>query len=161
MLFRSQPGSYALNDFDFEKPKADLNAKLKQPYGHAVDQFEVYDYPGEYVEKADGDEYVRKRVEELYAQYEQVQGQGNARGLAVGCLFSLTQYPRNDQNKEYLITSATYELQSDEYGSASSGGGEQIFMCQFTAIDSGQPFRAPRISPKPVVQGSQTAIVGP
>ena len=62
-----QPGSYALNDFDFEKPKADLNAKLKQPYGHAVDQFEVYDYPGEYVEKADGDEYVRKRVEELYA----------------------------------------------------------------------------------------------
>ena len=154
-----QPGSYALNDFDFEKPKADLNAKLKQPYGHAVDQFEVYDYPGEYVEKADGDEYVRKRVEELHAQYEQAHGQGNARGLTVGCLFSLTQFPRNDQNKEYLITSATYELQSDEYGSASSGGGEQIFMCQFTAIDSSQPFRTPRISPKPVVQGPQTAIV--
>jgi type VI secretion system secreted protein VgrG len=136
-----------------------LNAKLKQPYGHVVDQFEVYDYPGEYIEKSDGDEYVRKRVEELHAQYQQVQGQGNARGLTTGCLFTLTQYPRDDQNKEYLITSATYELQSDEYGSASAAGGEQIFMCSFTAIDSAQPFRTPRSTPKPVVQGPQTAIV--
>jgi type VI secretion system secreted protein VgrG len=157
-----QPGTYALNDFDFEKPKADLNVKLKQPYGHVVDQYEVYDFPGEYIEKSDGDEYVRKRVEELHAQYQQVQGQGNARGLMVGGLFKLTQYPRDDQNNEYLITSATYELQSDEYGSASSAGGEQIFMCSFNAIDSAQPYRAPRITPKPVVQGPQTAmVVGP
>jgi type VI secretion system secreted protein VgrG len=157
-----QPGTYALNDFDFEKPKADLNAKLKQPYGHSVDQFEVYDYPGEYLEKSDGDEYVRKRVEELHAQYQQVQGQGNARGLTTGCLFTLTQYPRDDQNKEYLITSATYELQSDEYGSAAAASAEQIFMCSFTAIDSAQPFRTPRVTPKPVVQGPQTAmVVGP
>jgi type VI secretion system secreted protein VgrG len=154
-----QPGTYALNDFDFEKPKADLNAKLKQPYSHSVDDYEVYDYPGEYLEKGDGDEYVRKRIEELHAQYEQVQGQGNARGLYVGGLFSLIQYPRDDQNKEYLITSATYELKSDEYGSTSSTGAEQIFMCSFTAIDSVQPYRAPRITPKPVVQGPQTAIV--
>ena len=154
-----QPGVYALNDFDFEKPKADLNAKLKQPYDHAVDTFEVYDYPGEYVEKSDGEEYVRKRVEELHAQYEQVQGRGNARGISVGSLFALSQYPRDDQNKEYLITSATYELQSDEYGSASSAATGQIFMCSFSAIDSLQPYRAPRITPKPVVQGPQTAIV--
>ena len=154
-----QPGTYALNDFDFQKPKADLNVKLKQPYGHAVDQFEVYDYPGEYVEKSDGDEYVRKRVEELHAQYEQAQGQGNARGLTVGALFTFAQYPRDDQNKEYLITSATYELQSDTYGSAPTAGSAQIFMCSFTAIDSSQPFRAPRTTPKPVVQGPQTAIV--
>jgi type VI secretion system secreted protein VgrG len=154
-----QPGTYALNDFDFEKPKADLNAKLKQSYGHSADDYEVYDYPGEYLEKSDGDEYVRKRIEELHAQYEQVQGRGNARGLYVGGLFSLTQYPRDDQNKEYLITSATYELQSDEYGSVSSTTAEQIFTCSFTAIDSVQPYRAPRITPKPVVQGPQTAIV--
>lgn len=154
-----QPGTYALNDFDFEKPKADLNAKLKQPYGHAVDDFEVYDYPGEYLEKSDGDEYARKRVEELHAQYEQVQGHGNARGVTVGSLFSLTQYPRHDQNKEYLITAATYEMQSDEYGSAALPGTQQIFTCSFTALDSLQPYRAPRITPKPVVQGPQTAIV--
>jgi len=154
-----QPGTYALNDFDFEKPKADLNAKLKQPYGHAVDEFEVYDYPGEYLEKSDGDEYVRKRVEELHAQYEQVQGRGNARGITVGSLFSLTKFPRDDQNKEYLITAATYELQSDEYGSEGSAGADQIFLCSFSAIDSLQPYRAPRNTSKPVVQGPQTAIV--
>ena len=157
-----QPGTYALNDFDFEKPKADLNVKLKQPYGHVEDEYEVFDYPGEYIKRDDGDEYVRKRVEELHAQYAQAQGQGNARGLMVGALFTLTQYPRDDQNKEYLITSATYELQSDEYGSASSESAEQIFTCSFSAIDSAQPFRSSRITPKPVVQGPQTAIiVGP
>ncbi len=157
-----QPGACALNDFDFQKPKADLNAKLNQPYGHAVDQYEVYDYPGEYLEKADGEEYVRKRVEELHAQYAQAQGQGNARGLMVGSLFSFIQYPRDDQNKEYLIVSATYELRSDDYGSGAIGGGEQIYSCSFSAIDSAQPYRAPRITPKPVVQGPQTAmVVGP
>ena len=153
-----QPGDYVLNDFDFKKPKANLEVKSSMPREHDKADFEIYDYPGEYKESSEGDEYVRARIEELQAQYEQVQGQGNVGGLSTGSLFTLINYPREDQNREYLITAANYNLGPQEYESAYSDSGSLIF-CSITAIDKQQAFRAPRITPKPVVQGPQTAIV--
>jgi type VI secretion system secreted protein VgrG len=76
-----------------------------------------------------------------------------------GCLFKLTNYPREDQNREYLITAASYNLGPQEYESAFAGGGGSLFSCSITAIDKQQVYRAPRITPKPIVQGPQTAIV--
>ena len=154
-----QPGVYALNDFDFKKPKANLEVKSSIPREHDQAEFEIYDYPGEYRESSDGDAYVRARIEELQAQYEEVQGQGNVGGLTTGCLFKLTNYPREDQNREYLVTAANYNLGPQEYESAFAGGSGSIFSCGITAIDKQQAYRAPRITPKPVVQGPQTAIV--
>ncbi len=155
-----QPGAYALNDYDFKAPRKNLRALLKQPKKHAQAEFEMYDYPGEYVEPGDGNTYSKIRLQELLAQHEIAQGRGNAAGLAVGYLFSLSQCPRDEQNREYLITSAVHRLESDEYesvpGLASAG---KIYQGEITAIDSQQPYRAPRITPKPVVQGPQTAIV--
>ena len=158
-----QPGAYALNDYDFKAPRKNLRALLKQPKKHAQADFEMYDYPGEYVEPGDGNAYSKIRLQELLAQHEIAQGRGNAAGLAVGYLFSLSQCPREEQNREYLITSAVHRLESDEYesvpGLASAG---KIYQGEITAIDAQQPYRAPRITPKPVVQGPQTAmVVGP
>ena len=154
-----QPGVYALNDFDFKKPRANLEVKSSIIREHDQAELEIYDYPGEYRETSDGDAYVRARIEELQAQYEEVQGQGNVAGLMTGCLFKLINYPREDQNREYLITSSSYNLGPQEYESAFAGGSGSIFSCGITAIDKQQAYRAPRITPKPIVQGPQTAIV--
>ena len=136
-----QPGVYALNDYDFENPKANLQVKSAIPRDHAQSKMEIFDYPGEYVQTKDGEAYVRARIEELQAEYEQVQGQSNARGLAVGSLFQLTDYPRDDQNREYLVVAATHELESDAYSSGSSAGSEDVYACSFTALQSRQPYR--------------------
>jgi len=154
-----QPGVYALNDYDFKKPKANLEVKSSKSREHDQADYEIYDYPGEYKESSDGETYARARLEELQAQYEEVQGQGNVAGLMTGCLFKLTNYVREDQNREYLITAANYSLGPQEYESGFGGGSGSVFSCSFTAIDKQQAFRAPRITPKPVVQGPQTAIV--
>ena len=154
-----QPGMYALDDFDFENPKANLQVKSSIPREHAQSKREIFDYPGEYVKTQDGEAYVRVRIEEIHAEFEQVQGQANARGLAVGSLFELVDYPREDQNQEYLVVSATHELESDAYSSGSPGGSEDVYSCSFTALSSKQPFRPERTTPKPLVQGPQTAIV--
>ena len=154
-----QPGVYALNDFDFKKPKANLEVKSSVPREHEQANYEIYDYPGEYQQSSDGDAYVRARIEELQAQYEQVQGKGNVGGLFTGCLFKLTDYVREDQNREYLITAANYNLGPQEYEAAFSGDIGSIFSCSITAIDKQQAFRPPRTTPKPMVQGPQTAIV--
>ena len=153
-----QPGKYVLNDFDFKKPKANMLVKSSQLRQHSRAANEIYDYPGEYIKTDEGDTLVRARIQELQAEYEQLQGQANARGLSVGCLFKLIDFPRKDQNREYLIVSATHHLESDAYESGTGGGGE-IYSCSFTAMPSMQPFRPARITPKPMVQGPQTAIV--
>ncbi|MDH3944574.1 MAG: type VI secretion system tip protein VgrG [Anaerolineae bacterium] len=98
-------------------------------------------------------------MEELHCQFERVEGEGDVAGLASGGLFELTDYPREDQNREYLIVSSAVELRSDDYESQSAAKGETLCHCRFTAIDGQRQFRAPRVTPKPVVQGPQTAIV--
>jgi type VI secretion system secreted protein VgrG len=154
-----QPGIYSLNDFDFEKPNASLEVKSPDKHPHAHADFEIYDYPGKYVKKDDGKRYSDLRIAALYAQYEQVCGRGNARGLAVGSLLTFTDHPREDQNREYLIVAATYELRSDEYETTPSPQPAPIYACSFTAIDSKTPYRSPCLATKPFVHGPQTAKV--
>jgi len=153
-----EPGKYSLRDFDFEKPGADLETRSNNPLNHAQKDFEVYDYPGEYVESGEGETYARIRLEELQSQHERVSGGGNVAGLFAGGLFALTGFPREDQNREYLVTSSTVELSSEAYLSG-KGGGESACRCSIVALDSKTPYRAPRATAKPVVQGPQTAIV--
>ncbi|MDH4240104.1 MAG: type VI secretion system tip protein VgrG [Phycisphaerae bacterium] len=156
---RVQPGFYALNDFDFKNTKKDLQARAKVSREHAAADFEIYDYPGEYTESKDGEEYAKKRIEELHAQYEVVTAQSDVRGICTGCTFTLTEHPRDDQNRKYLITSANYSAHSDILQTGGGGGIEAAYSCSFTAIDAKQQFRSLRITPKPSIPGPQTAIV--
>ena len=159
---RLQPGSYALNDFDFKNPMNKLLARAIANRNDAMADFEIYDYPGEYIESNDGEDYARKRIEELQAQYEVVTAGSDARGICTGYIFTLTDHPRYDQNQEYLITSANYNIDAGEFYSGGGGGGECVYSCSFTAIAAKQPFRAARITPKPSIPGPQTAmVVGP
>lgn len=153
-----QPGACALNDYDFKRPKAGLGVCSSVSRSHAMADFEVYDYPGEYVKIPEGENYARARIQEFQAQHLQVGGHGNVKGLTVGALFHLEGFPREDQNKEYLVvqTSHFVELASDESGVAQ---GEMKHSCTFSAIPSSQEYRSSRITPKPSVQGPQTAVV--
>ncbi len=156
---KMQPAAFALNDFDFKAPRKDLRTQLSVAGHQAPADLEVYNYPGYYTESSDGDRYVRIRMEEKEARYETVHGEGDAKGLTTGALFDLSEYPRTDQNRKYLIVSADYELQSDAYQTTAGASIRQEYQCRFTALDSQHTYRPPRTTPKPVVQGPQTAIV--
>ncbi|WP_320041748.1 type VI secretion system tip protein TssI/VgrG [uncultured Desulfobacter sp.] len=152
-----KPGVYALNEFNFKKPRANMEVKAAVSRDHVRSNLEIFDYPGEYEEANDGESYVRARIEEIHAQYEQISGQTNARGFCVGHLFKLSGYPRKDQNREYLVESAAYEIESNAYDTSGPSG--ETYFSSFTVLESKTPFRPARITPKPVVQGPQTAIV--
>lgn len=153
------PGLYSLQDFDFEKPSVDLAAQSKVKREHANAEFEIYDYPGEYLEEKEGKDYAKARIEELQWQHEKIAGAGTVRGFHPGGLFKLTEHPRSDQNREYLVVSANHDLNSAEFESGGASSGGPTCMCGFTAIESKTPYRSPRNTPKPVIQGPQTAIV--
>ena len=153
-----QPGWYALNDFDFENTQKDLQAKANVAREHAKADFSIYDYPGEYIESNEGEDYAKKRIDELQAQYEVITASSDVRGICTGCTFSLIDHPREDRNKKYLITSANYNINSDLLQASN----ETAYSCSFKSIDATQQFRAPRITPKPTIPGPQTAmVVGP
>ena len=155
-----QPVACALNDFDFKKPKTSLLSSSSVTRSHGGAVYEIYDYPGEYLTASDGDRLAGVRLDELQARYETTRGQASARGLAAGWTFKLKKHPRDDQNREYLVTGVSLHADAGEFASTAPGqGGGEFFSCSFTAIDKAQQFRPPRLTPKPVVQGPQTAIV--
>ncbi len=155
----ARSGEVTLRDFNFKKPKANLEAASRNPFDHSHADFEMYDYPGRYQENADGEKYTRIRLEEIQAQYHRAVGQGNVGGFHCGGLFELTQYPRQDQNKRYLIVSTRNILVVEDYEATSAAMTQSPCRCEFTAIEEERPFRPARVTPKPFVQGPQTAVV--
>ncbi|HEX7672419.1 MAG TPA: type VI secretion system tip protein VgrG, partial [Polyangiaceae bacterium] len=152
------PGRYSNADFDFTRPNLRLFATRAAPKDHANAAFEVYEYPGRFLENADGDAIASVRLEQSQAAFEVGIGASNARGLGVGNLFSLVDHPRGDQNREYLVTAAEYVLRGHDL---TSGGGEDgdAYRSTFEARDSKVPFRLPLSTEKPIMRGPQTATV--
>jgi type VI secretion system secreted protein VgrG len=155
-----QPVAYSLADFNFEMPRASLLIPplTAQDTADIDPDYQLFDYPGFFGKQKDGQTAVTLMMEQHRAQAERVTGGGNARGLATGCLFTLLDYPRLEQNKEYLVLSATSVLTPNRYDSGQTNAGPE-YRCSFAAIDSTKPYRSPRRLPKPTIQGPQTAIV--
>jgi len=157
-----QPGAYVHRDYDFEKPSVDLKVKKTLTRSYSPSDAEVYDYPGHYIQKPDGEHYALARIDEYGTQYEATHGMTNARGLATGHTFKLKAHPRDDQNQEYLVLAAEYSLNFSEYESQPDATPGAQYQCSFLAMPTTQQFRSKRITPKPFVQGPQTAlVVGP
>ncbi|MGH8553418.1 MAG: type VI secretion system Vgr family protein, partial [Methylococcales bacterium] len=98
---------------------------------------------------------------ELHAQYEEASGRSLVRALCSGGLFTLKGYPRADQNRKYMVTTVRHTISIDDYQSGSKGSSTD-YANTFTVIASDIPYRPARITPNPIVQGPQTAlVVGP
>ena len=150
-------GKSAFTSYDFERPSTALLVEQVHARQHALDDYEQFDFEGDYTQKADGQHIADVRLDEQQARFERLSGSTNARALAVGHLFKLERHPRADQNAEYLCAqlNVSAHVTPDE-----SGDGD--FQCQFTAAPSSQAFRPERCTPKPTVLGPQTAmVVGP
>jgi type VI secretion system secreted protein VgrG len=155
-----QSGKFVIDDYNFTEPKVVRMANRHNVRSHELADQELYDYPGEYEKKPEGDHYVQARLEEVQSRFERVDGSTNTRGLCTGSLFDLIGHPRADQEREYLVVRATHDLVYSEYESMEGQGSN--YGCNFTVINSQEPFRPQRTTPKPIVQGPQTAmVVGP
>ncbi|MEL6107346.1 MAG: type VI secretion system tip protein VgrG [Planctomycetota bacterium] len=152
-----QTGVFVLNDYDFERPKADLLATSKIQRKHDLSKFEVFDYPGEYSKATDGTSYSQRRIEEQHARFERVSGETNALGLEHGALFKLEGHQRTDQNGEHLVIGTEIEVTNSGFETGSEQSSE--FSCRFQAIKSATVFRSTRDTPVPRIRGPQTAVV--
>ncbi|TIX39942.1 MAG: type VI secretion system tip protein VgrG, partial [Mesorhizobium sp.] len=156
-----RPGAYAHTDYDFEKPGADLMAKSAQPFGHKEAAGENYRQPGAHLDVGRGDKIAGIRREELQAVHQRGTAVGTVRGLFAGCKFKLESFPRDDQNQDYMVLSAEYRLFDPGYRTQNEGHSEN-FRIVLGLAPTKLPYRPPRITPRPIMRGPQTAtVVGP
>ena len=153
-----QPGVFSLDDYDFERPGVDLRLSKPTPRNYKPSDYEWFEYPGLFTKKKHGEQLAQIRGEEFGSQFERAFGKGNARGIHVGSIFKLDGFTREDQNVKHLVVSSTHDLQYSDYEAMPDTEGSG-YECSFEAMSTVYPFRPRRITPKPFVQGPQTAVV--
>jgi type VI secretion system secreted protein VgrG len=156
---RLQPSKVVLTDYDFERPSVDLKQMREHGDTPAPDKFEIFDYPGEYVKEADGEHYAVTRLHEFQGGFKQASGTSDARGLCCGFNFKFKGFTRPKEDGEYIIRRTLITVAESGYEGLTTQNEGAAFECSFEAMPSSQPFRPPRKTPKPIVQGPQTAVV--
>ncbi|HUO10735.1 MAG TPA: type VI secretion system tip protein TssI/VgrG [Phycisphaerae bacterium] len=150
---------YALTDFNPLTPKTDLYNTVSSQNIEDTGVFQLYDAPGAYTTPDEGKFYTKVRMGEVEAQYSVARATTCARAIVPGATFGLQGHPVVEDG-DFLVTSATYQLQNDEMTAGGRKGGSTIiFQSQITAMPASIPFRPARVTPKPIVQGPQTAMV--
>ncbi len=158
---RVASGAMVLRDYDFTRPQLDLQLSSRKPASHTLADHEVFDYPGLYDQTGDGEQFVGWQMEAMAAAARLTSAQSNAPLMACGGLFTVRGSPRAADNIEYLVqaTQISVEQPSAEAGSEGNPASNPGYHCQLQAVDASVPWRSPRKTPKPVVQGPQTAVV--
>ncbi|MCR9244819.1 MAG: type VI secretion system tip protein VgrG [bacterium] len=102
-------------------------------------------------------ELAQARMQAIDATVEEFTGTTRSTKIRAGALFTLAKHPRSDQNRQYLVVGAIYQLEGD----LPDGGGksENPFSVAFSAIDAKTPFSPPVAHEKPTVQGPHLATV--
>ena len=151
-------GKYTLNDFNFEMPNTSLKAEEPSNQKLGPGELEYYNYPGGYGKKSEGDRLAKIRMQKEEARITTFHGTCNCRAFTSGYKFKLEDFYRTDMNnKEYVLTGIRHE--GSQTYSTGDAEAEETYKNEFTCIPFDVPYRHPRGTPKPVVQGAQTAIV--
>lgn len=149
---RVKTDKVALRDYDFERPRLELDAVVEgtDDGAHAL---EAYVYPGRFVDQALGKRRAQVLLDSLQAERQVAEGVTNSVALAPGLRFSLADHPYGPLNQEYLVTRVvtTYE-ERDATGATFA----TRWTGMATAKSSFRPARRERASKVPSVQTAVT-----
>lgn len=148
----ARTGKVVLTDYNPLTPALNLQVEIGD-----AGKSEQFDYPGEYEANADGDRYARLRLEELEAEAEVVHGDSTCRHFRPGSRVELQGHYRRDANKPYLLVRVHHEAGSGGYRAEMADSFD--YRNSFTAIPYATPYRPARTTPRPIIHGSQTAVV--
>jgi len=155
-------GKYSYTDYNFTTSKADLKQSVPTMFAAGPNNaFEIYDYPGEYLTGAPGNTLTKIRMQEAEASHFVASGSGFCRGFSTGYKFDLKDHPRSKMNGSYVLTEVTHMASAGGYGNDAAGSNYSNHFTCIPATLEEKPitFRPARVTPRPFVQGPQSAIV--
>ncbi|HTO92221.1 MAG TPA: type VI secretion system tip protein VgrG [Candidatus Sulfotelmatobacter sp.] len=155
-----RPGAVMLKEFDFKKPSLALKATEKAD-AKKESKFESYDYPGEYPAQSIGDRLVKVRLQEERAESYLGQGETDCRRFYPGWKFTLADHPNDALNIEYLLVRVRHAGEQPHAAGGAGGGDAKkpVYRATFDCIPAAVSYRSPRVTPRPTIDGPQTAVV--
>ncbi|MFT4538693.1 MAG: type VI secretion system secreted protein VgrG [Planctomycetota bacterium] len=151
-------GAVAFRDFDYIKPSTDLGVDQPTLLKIPTADLELYDYPGRYLEGADGDSLAKAKMEAEEARFDIVNGSSTCPAFTLAATFKLSSGHgyAEELGVQRVLTSVTH---SGSDSSHHQSGGGSSYSNSFTCLPSDIAGRAQRTTARPRVQGPQTAIV--
>ena len=140
---KTATGKITFRDYDFKRPQLDMTATA------AADKdadLEVYDYPGQYTEPKEGTRLAQVRLESLQAERLTLDLESGCPRLVPGRWLTLAETP-NELDGDYLITAAVHELRMG------------VYRVHTTVIPKKVKYRTPQRTPRPIIDGPQTAVI--
>lgn len=164
-----ESGRVTTTDFDYRNTATDLASTVASKDKAASKKLEVFEYPGYYQTKKkdefgtskEGKLLATSHLEAIEIGRHVVQGASNCRSLLAGNRIAvevLGKVVEEDDGDKFLVTSVQHSFRQVVIpvgGHVGSLNYSNSFLC----IPVATPFRPPRITPRPVVEGPQTAIV--
>jgi type VI secretion system secreted protein VgrG len=155
MVSEVQAGAYAGGDYNYVTPNTQIAAVSADPKSHDNAAYEMYDFPSDTTTSSFATTYTRIRNEEIACGYQVGHGLSTERALQVGFKVKVTAHPVAALVQEYLVIGHTFHA----INNLQQGGDGSEFSCRFEAIPAATQFRSMRIVPRPVIAGTQTALV--
>jgi len=162
------PGKWAQTDYNFidhparaEPTPSNLLMTRTQssvPWQN-IAKYEIYDYPGEYETKGAGDAQTKIRMEEEEVRHDVVHAGGTCKTFTPGGKFTISRHDNQAEEGSAFVITAIDHSGVEPTGYGGGGGDGADYSNAFTCIPDSVSFRPARITPKPVIQGSQTAVV--
>ena len=140
---RTATGKIVLRDYDFKKPAVDLTATASADTGADL---EVYDYPGLYAEPKEGKRLAEVRLEALQAERATLEVRAGCPRIVPGRWLQIVDAP-SQLDGDYFVTSAVHEMK---------GG---VYLVTATLIPKKIRYRTPQRTPRPIIDGPQTAVI--
>ncbi|MCY0989510.1 type VI secretion system tip protein TssI/VgrG [Nannocystis sp. ILAH1] len=156
-----RPRRVTVRDKNLHQPGQPMEATA----GSGSDR-EVYVYPGSFTETGKdaphkGDQQARLRLEALQATRRAGHGVSDSPRLMPGLAFTLADAGRTHLEGEYRLIRVLHRGEQPQALDEAASGSFH-YSNDFECADKRIPYRAPRVTPSPVVHGAQTAtVVGP
>lgn len=150
---RLATANVTLRDYDFEKPQTQ---PLAQQSAEEVWPSSYYEFPGGFMKNADGQRRAQARLRELRRDADVMRGSSTASNLEVGRSFVVVGAAQEALNGRFVVTELSSRGRQATGDGGSSGNAVEN---GFRAIPEGAPYAPPRKTPKPRIDGLQTAVV--
>jgi type VI secretion system secreted protein VgrG len=153
-------GIYTSTDYNFKTPSTNMVASENTVISvGGNDPLEIFDYPGVHGTADEGRSISKIRMQEHEAAHRILSGSGHVRSFIPGYAFAIENHYRSELNDSFLLTEVQHAATvGGTYLGGQQGGGIS-YHNQFTCIPMAVPYRPPRVTPKPLVHGPQTATV--
>jgi type VI secretion system secreted protein VgrG len=140
-------GQYAVDDYGFETPSTNLLGTADSTKATNGSKRRILEYPGGFTKKAPSEGIAKLRMEEMEVPQKVLRGTSYCRAFFAGGKTTVAKHYRSDVNTAYVLLAVEHDATEDGYANS------------FEAIPAEVPFRPPRLTPRPVIPGTQTALV--